>query len=343
MSRALSFTTAVTVLVYALAATPALAEMGRAPIGSGGLYLSIEGGFLHQEGGDVMGYGISPSIAGPIADVTVSPTQGWFAGAMLGWDTGRQILPYLPFTRIEGYGLFGEVDDSEADGAPAGGFTALKSADGDPLVVGGIDGHASVERRFVEGGLRFEGDSIRQDGGSLKDAAAVDRSSITWVLSPFVRWVGEESQSAASCLCPATRSAEVDTWAYGALLAIEPEIFLGPGIALVGRGGIGLYGFNADGDFKSSSGSAAPDPFASGFSDSESGVGFRGQLGAGLKLWMSERSILDLFAEADYFSDIGTAAMADNQPANVNSSQVATEDLWEVRLGARLTIGLDDN
>ena len=29
----------------------------------------------------------------------------WFAGAMLGWDTGREIIPSLPFTRIEAYAL----------------------------------------------------------------------------------------------------------------------------------------------------------------------------------------------------------------------------------------------
>ena len=54
-------------------------------------------------------------------------------------------------------------------------------------------------------------------------------------------------------------------------------------------------------------------------------------------------SILDVFAEADYFSDIGTAAMSDNQPTNADSSRVETEDLWEVRLGARLTLGLAGN
>ena len=323
--------------------TPAFADMGRAPAGPGEHYLSIEGGYLHQEGADVIGYGVAPSLTAPIFDVTVSPSEGWFAGAMLGWDTGRQILPSLPFTRIEGYALFGEVDDDAGETAPAGGFTAIKSADGDPLAVGGVDGATSIERRFVEGGLRFEGDSVRTEGGSLKDEQPVERHSITWVLNPFIRWTGEEHDTVVSCLCPATRSAEVDTVAYGAVLAMEPEFLLRPGVSLVGRAGIGLYGYNADGDFHSASGAGAGDPFASDFSDSESGIGFRGQLGAGLKFWLSQRSILDVFAEADYFSDVGTAAMSDNQPTNTNSSHVDTEDLWELRVGARLTIGLDGN
>jgi hypothetical protein len=327
--------------LLAAVASPALADMGRAPAGPGGHYLSIEGGFLHQEGSAVIGYGIADAIGGPVTDITVSPAEGWFAGAMLGWNTGRQILPHMPFTRIEGYALFGSVDDSASDTATAGGETLLKSADGDLLGIGGTAGSTDVERRFVEGGLRFEGDNVRHEGGSLKDEAPVERHSITWVLNPFVRWTGEESESHVPNCC-ATRSADVDTWAYGALLAMEPELLLRPGVALVGRGGIGLYGYDADGDFHSAS-AGSPDPFAADFSDSESGVGFRGQLGAGLKFWMSERSILDVFAEADYFSDIGTAAMSDNQPANADSSRVETEDLWEVRLGARLTLGLDGN
>ena len=341
MQRFHSLVLAVTALTGAVVFSPATADMGRAPAGPGEHYLSIEGGYLHQEGADVIGYGVAQSVTAPIFDVTVSPSEGWFAGAMIGWDTGRQILPHLPFTRIEGYALFGEVDESVSEDAPAGGFTALKSADGDPLVVGGIDGVTSIERRFVEGGLRFEGDSVRNEGGSLKDEQPVERHSVTWVLNPFIRWTGEDHETVVSCICPATRSAEVDTLAYGAVLAMEPEFLLRPGVSLVGRAGIGLYGYSADGDFHSSSGAAAPDPFASDFSDSESGIGFRGQLGAGLKFWLSQRSILDVFAEADYFSDIGTASMADNQPGNANSSQVATDDLWEVRLGARLTIGLD--
>lgn len=341
MARAAFFSFAATLVTAAVVGHPALADMGRAPVGAGGSYLSIEGGFLHQEGGDVIGYGIANTVGGAIDDITVSPAEGWFAGAMLGWDSGRQILPGMPFTRIEGYALFGSVDDSASDAAPVGGEVVLKSADGDLLGIGGTAGETDVERRFVEGGLRFEGDRVRSEGGSLKDEAPVERHSITWVLNPFVRWTGEESDTHVPNCC-ATRSADVDTWAYGALLAIEPELLLRPGVALVGRGGIGLYGYNADGDFHSAS-AATPDPFASDFSDSESGVGFRGQLGAGLKFWMSERSILDVFAEADYFSDIGTAAMSNNQPANSESSRVETEDLWEVRLGARLTFGLDGN
>ncbi|MEZ5922757.1 MAG: hypothetical protein R3D57_00050 [Hyphomicrobiaceae bacterium] len=309
--------------------------MGRAPAGPDDTYLSIEGGFLHQEGGDVIGYGVANTIGGPVTDITVSPTEGWFAGAMIGHETGHQILPNLPFTRIEGYILFGDVDDSQSAAAPAGGEILLKAADGDPLGTGGSFGSTSVERRFFEGGLRFEGDDVEPGMG------AAARPSVTWVLSPFIRWVNEDSETSVPNCC-ATRSADVDTWAYGALLALEPELPIANGVTLVGRGGVGIYGFNADGSFQSSS-SAVPDLFAASYSDSESGVGFRGQLGAGLKFWMSQSSILDLFAEADYFSDIGTAGMADNQPTNANPSVVDTEDLWEVRLGGRLTINIDNN
>ena len=78
-------------------------------------------------------------------------------------------------------------------------------------------------------------------------------------------------------------------------------------------------------------------------SDGASGAGFRGQLGAALKFRLSEIANLETFAEADYFSDVGTAHMANNQPGDTTASHTGSTDLFELRAGARLSIGLTGN
>ena len=77
--------------------------------------------------------------------------------------------------------------------------------------------------------------------------------------------------------------------------------------------------------------------FAANVFDGDSGVGFRLQLGGGVKFKITEAANLETFAEADYFTDVGSAHMADNQPSNAVSSFTSTTDLWELRAGARLT------
>ncbi len=128
---------------------------------------------------------------------------------------------------------------------------------------------------------------------------------------------------------------------YGILIAAEPEVWLTNDVAFVGRVGVGIYGYDADGDFNSSDNLNGF--FASQLSDGVSGVGFRGQLGAGLKFRLSNTANLETFAEADYFSDVGTALMANNQPGDATPSRTGTTDLWELRAGARVTIGLGNN
>ncbi len=130
----------------------------------------------------------------------------------------------------------------------------------------------------------------------------------------------------------------VETWLYGVNFAAEPEVWLSSGIALVGRLGLGVYGFDADGTFVSSA-SLDPDTFAARVNDDNSGIGFRGQLGIGLKFRLSPGANIEAFSEADYFSDIGTAHMPDNQPSSGDLASVDTDDLWELRSGLRLNIG----
>ena len=305
----------------------ALADMGRAPATVQGTYVSVEGGYLLQDADGVIGHGTS-SLPGTVTDVIVSPDSGWFAGAMAGFANSGPLIAGLPFHRIELYGLGGSMDDDTSHAAPPLLDILLKNDDATKLINGGLTGRTSSTRAFAEGGIRFEADDI-------VNAA----TSITWTVAPFIRWSGEDTQSIVTGCCDLVRASSVDTWMYGIVVAAEPELWLTSQVALVGRLGAGIYGFSSDGDYRSSSTLPGPDPFAAHLSDSDSGVGFRGQLGAGFKFKLTSVAFLETFAEADYFSDVGMAHTANNQPGDTTVSHSDTTDLWELRTGARLTIG----
>ena len=255
-------------VILAAGASTAFADMGKAPV-SEGAYGSLEGGFLYQDGGDVIGHGISP-VAGTTIDVLVSPDSGWFAGGMIGFANRDAFIAGLPFRRFEIYGLFGRTDDDASHTSPPLAGIAIKNVDASFQVPDGATGTTSSERRTVEGGLRFEGDDVINS-----------TTTMTWIVSPFIRWSNEETDTFVTQCCDLRRSGDVDTTMYGILIAAEPEVWLTNDVAFVGRVGVGIYGFDADGSFSSSDNLNGF--FASQLSDSDSGFGFRGQLGAGLK------------------------------------------------------------
>jgi hypothetical protein len=300
--------------------------MGTAPVSPQGTYVSFEGGYLLQSADGIIGYGAS-ATPGVVDDVIVNPRDGWFAGGLIGLASQAPLVAGLPFRRIELYGLYGRADDSSSATAPPLTDLVLKNDDDSQLVDGGLTGRTTAERWFAEGQLRFEGDDIVNAS-----------TSITWVVAPFVRWSGEDVNTVVTGCCDLIRDASVETRMYGVLVAMEPEIWLAPQIALVGRLGAGIYGFDADGDYRSRSTLPGPDIFAAHITDGDSGVGFRGQLGAGLKFKLTSTVNLETFAEADYFSDVATAHTASNH-ADGSVSHTESTDLWELKAGARITIG----
>lgn len=324
--------------ILALTSGATLADMGSAPV-THGLYGGIEGGYLYQDVGDVNAYGIRRGV-GPVSDAFVSPEHGWFAGGMIGFARPNSGLLGMPVSRIEGYILFGRTEDSVGATVPPATDLTIKSVDGDINVVGGRRASTSIERRTIEGGLRFERDQYSYTAGSIKDEPVRSDRNLTWVVSPFIRFMDEDTHTVVRGCCSAFRSASVDNRMYGVLAAIEPEYWRTPRIAFVGRLGVGIYGYSADGDFRSSSQSPfTPDVFAAAVSDDESGVGFRGSLGAGLKFKLGEASHLETFAEADYFSAVGRARFSNSSPTNGAASRVDVDDMWELRAGVRWTVG----
>jgi hypothetical protein len=302
--------------------------MGRAPVGPGGSYVSGEGGYFFQDQADVLGHGVE-TASGATRDVFVSPNDSWHAGLAVGYAAPGALISGLPFSRAEAYFTFSDVEDEATDHAPPFVSTTLKSVDGSASGVIGDFARTSVERQISEGGLRL-----------ATDQANGRSSSLTWVVAPFVRFTDENTDTVASGTADtAWRSANVETWAYGVTLAVEPEVWITPDVALVGRAGVGVYGYDADGSFRSHSTAPDPDPFAARLSDDASGVGFRGQLGAGVKFKLAPSATLTAYSEADYLSAVGTADLADNQPTTETSSRLDIEEAWELRSGLRITLG----
>lgn len=321
--------------VLAMLPEPSRADMGLAPVGPNGVYVSFEGGYLYQDGNKVDGFGAVSTPGGPTNEVYGDPKNGFFVGGLIGYEHGTPFL--FSFHRAELYVMFGRTEDSSGNSAPPLDDITLKTVDGGILGFGGLNGNVSVERKTWEGAIRLEHDQVHSP-----------HTTITWVLAPFIRNFKEDTNTVvttATCCggcCEFNRGADVDSFLYGVYLAAEPEHLIHHNLYLVGRVGAGIYGYNTDGSFNSGS-SADPDLFSAHVSDGSSGVGFRGLLGAGLKLKVSPHFVGELYSEADYFSDVGTAKFANNQDDDSSSSRVGSDSLWEVRAGARVTIGFDSD
>jgi hypothetical protein len=195
--------------------------------------------------------------------------------------------------------------------------------------IGGTEAKTSVERQTWEGAVRFEGDD-RLDS----------TTTITYVVSPFIRGFGEDTRTVVNGCCDFSRTGDVDATLYGVFVAAEPETWVTPYLAIVGRAGVGVYGYDADGKFRSFGDAFTTGDFDASTSDGDSGAGFRGLLGIGLKLKVAPNTLLEGFAEADYFSNVPTADMTSNSLQGASVSHVGDDDLWELRSGLRLTVGL---
>jgi hypothetical protein len=309
------------------------ADMGKSPAGPQGIVLSFEGGYLHQDGPSVTGHGVSNVVVAapgdPVTDILVSPDSGYFVGGLVGFDTGK---PYLfGFHRIELNLLFGRTDDSAFNALTPGGDIVLSTVDGTVLGTGGATGTTTIERRTWEGSFRFEDDDVVNS-----------TTTVTWVFAPFIRGFDEDTRTAITTAVPCCefgRTSSVDATLYGIFIAAEPETWLTPNLALVGRIGAGVYGYDADGSFRSAGTAVTTGDFDASVSDGDSGAGFRGLLGVGLKVKVAPSALLEGFAEADYFSNVPSAHLTSNDPSGGFVSHVQDDDLWELRTGLRLTLG----
>ena len=169
------------VFLPAIAPGSALADMGRAPAKPGEVYLSGEGGYMLQDGGDVTPMASEREVPGHFINRNVSAEDGWFAGGQIGYENGTPFVSFLPFTRLEGYVYGGETDASRSDTAPPLSDISLKSVDGNVDAIGGSQATATTDRQTLEFGYRSEFDQV-------VDSA----TTITWGYVSFIRELGRE-------------------------------------------------------------------------------------------------------------------------------------------------------
>lgn len=308
--------------VFALVG-PAAAEMGRAPA-SAGTYATLEGGYLGTYDIDLLGHGIAPApgIVGP--DRFVDGEHGWFIGVGLGLRAPT--LPY--FDRVEFDVRYSRAEDDTSDGSAGTQLTTLANTDATVLTVTGTRAVTDLDRDTIDTELALK-----------KDIFTGATTSLTVGLVPFVRWTEEtiESRNIGAGLS-AFRSGDVDRWAYGVMLIAEPEFALSSATSLALHGGVGVYGYDADGSFIATSPNVAV--FNSNVSDDDSGAGFRASLGAALKFQAGAGSIFSAFVKGDYWSDVPVADMTNQNPAVFDPSRLDSDEAWELRAGVRMTVSL---
>lgn len=310
-------------VAFAALAGPAAAEMGRSPVPAG-LFVSAHGGYFFQDLDGSLGHGIAPVTFVTGTDRALEPEDGWFAGGTLGYVLPA---PTLGFDRLELSIDFARAEDDATDVPGPAQFVLLSSANGAFLAGAGTRGSSSLTRESVETSL------------ALKRDLMLGAVSMTVGVVPFVRHSEERAAALVTGVGgSASRNGEVDTWSYGAMLVAEPEIRIANGASLVGHVGAGGYGYDADGDFASFS--AAAPIFNTSVSDGASGGGFRGSLGAAIKLKLSDAMTLTAFGKADYWSEVAIARTSSQVVPVIDPAGVRTDDAWEVQAGLRLTLGL---
>lgn len=301
------------------AGSAAMAEMGRAPVAVG-TYVSFEGGYMLLDAERVRGYGYS--TAAPVThlgDVQLDARSGWFGGAALGFAARPgAMLGYFDRAEVSfGYGR------SEKSRSAVGDSLALANVAANALSLATGTANATLEREVFDAALALK----RTDG------------AITWSIEPFLRFSSDETQqSLLGAAGLATRSGQAESIFYGLMAAAEPEIALSQSISLAGRLGAGIYGYSATGKFSSQS--AATPAFNASLSEDASGVGFRGAFGGAVKVKLSKSVLLSTYATGDYWSRTPSMSMTDQNVLNTDPSHLRKDDLWDLRTGVRLTIGL---
>ncbi|MCP5084736.1 MAG: hypothetical protein GY948_23870 [Alphaproteobacteria bacterium] len=303
-----------------LGLTQAQAEMGKAPQGATDFYVSAFGGYVYQDGPEVNAYATAMSTIFHAFAVQ----DGGLVGVDLGFILGPDVSPFgLENARIESSFSTNIFDDDKENRNGA----RLMSVDGIfPRFGPGQPAGATQKREVYDGTIALKGE--------VGQSEVVD---LTGALEFFVR--RSEDKSRHFILGGGTwRSASVDTWYFGTMVAIQPEFQFGNGLSFATDFAAGVYVLDADGKFADNFGFGA----VPSVSDSRTNVGFRGRLGGALKAAVASGVTASVFGVVDYwsdtaFADMGTGALV------FDPSKVGLDGLSEAKVGARVTIALGGN
>lgn len=298
-----------------------------------GTYVSVWGGISIIDAPEVEGF----STAVNAADVLIkrhrldADESGFF-----GVSYGTAIDPAaLYFKRIELY-FEGQItrEDSQSAVNPSGANN-IKFGIPTGEIVNGVDYSATAKMKRE----RYEFGVNLSQGGQMANLGPLNLGLTTFA--------GFGQEDASSSLAANTNSdftntrSDLDWKFFGLMLATDTTIPVSTSLDLILKGSAGVYYYNADADFVSTSNNANN---ISQRADSDNDFGFRGKLSAELRAKLSEGVVVSFFGGVDYLSDVPYAQLTDSTKPRFSFQtppQIGSDDLIDLKAGIKLTISLD--
>lgn len=284
-------------------ASPAMAEMGKAPVGPGGIYGGFTVGFFHADEPET-----EINAPGGAPQIQLDPDGGLLGGGHVGYVFMQQVLGLANF-RVEGGLAFTSSDDDAS-------FNLLNLIAQDGAVNVFIGGSSQTDQQTTrfDGSIALKGDVIERDGFSLPvgvEFFAVDVDQDITI-----------SGTGATFF-----SADIDANYYGVMGVLEPELQLTDQFSVVLRLAGGFYAYDFDGQFSGVVGATV--------NDSENGIGARAEAVGGLKMFLTEAFSLTLFGGVEYWSETPIA----NYPEALGTTAfVDRTELFAVKAGVMATV-----
>ncbi len=301
-----------------------------------GTYVSVWGGYFYTDAPEVEGF--SQNLVGGgfplIQDFPLDAEEGGFFGASF----GTPIDPTsLFFKHIEVYfeGLITEKD-KQAFADPSGiTYTQFGFSDGIIAAVIPSVASAELERERYEFGANLSLGNQMPNFGPLNLVATVfgGFGNEDVFVHHFIPGAGIFD----------TSKSDLDWQFYGLLLGTDATIPVSTSLDLILRGAAGIYYFDADADFVSTSDFASRN-FQT--SDSDNDFGFRGKLSAELRAKLSQDIVVSLFGGVDYWSDVPYSELTDSSTFLFSTgvpAHIDTDDVLDVKAGIKVTVSLDGN
>jgi hypothetical protein len=312
------------------------ADMGKGTVDSG-LYVSFDASFVTEQGSPIRAFGTEePRPPFNIKDEYLGLDQGWSSGASIGYVTPRAILGI--FDRAEIAIDYAELTNQMSE---RNAYSFLSAVDARDFAFYADDAASEIEAIILSGALPLKFDSmVGSDNG------------LTLGVEPFVRWSKQKlntllKSSGATPNDPVntyTDLADVTSLYYGAMLTAEPELQLTEMVSLAGRVAGGIYGYSSRGTF-SSRFQFPGDSEASNalVLDEAAEVGWKASLGAAIKFRLAPSSVLTSYITADYWSSTASIERptSDFYALESQTAHIGTADLWDLRAGMRLSVGID--
>jgi hypothetical protein len=347
-------------------APSARAEIG-VPAGPGGIYVSVGGGYQHSDeagaskggqqavvngnpgGGSAScasqtvnspgnAFGVACGVGAGSETVRafsdgggfIDPEDGGFGQLTIGYVLKT---PMFGFNRLEIVGGFSRTSD---DNQSFGAF-GMRSVDNHAAIatagvpIENLEVTAEARAANQEITLRFKSDMpVAQPGGLL-----------TFSFEPYYRHSSNETSTVATNTSlihnTSSRTTDIDSDSFGAMLAVEGQVPVAQNVFLVGRGSGGLYYLDSDAKFSDKFNLFGP--LSHSVKDDDSFGGYRLGAEAGLRFEATSTAWFTLFGAVDYLSDVPIADLPRYQ--SDAAAHIEKDDAFVWQTGLRLTFVAD--